>query len=208
MAVKKGILDNFLKPDSIYSSNQKNLRSIFIDEDNYSNDTFVENCNQNSNQLVTNKESISNQLVPDIGNQLVTNKESIGNHSKKHVDHKEINKESIGKPIGNRNKESIGNQLVTTNDLVSKTNGIQRKILFCIVDDCVFRGRLVSGFISNEMLREITKTTAKTVKTATQRLVKKGLIKREKGKCGKGGFCSFVVTENVRDMVLKEKRNT
>jgi hypothetical protein len=32
MAVKKGILDNFLKPSSHYTDNQKNLRSIFIDK--------------------------------------------------------------------------------------------------------------------------------------------------------------------------------
>ena len=98
--------------------------------------------------------------------------------------------------------------LVTENDATAKTTGLQRKILFYIVEDCIFRGRLTSGFISSEVLREVTKTTTKTIKTATQRLINKGLIKREKGQRGRGGFCSFIITENVKDSVLKEKRNS
>ena len=105
MAVKKGILDNFLKPNSIYSGNQQNLRSIFIDNnDTDLNERYSEQSNTHDNELVvaTNKESIGNQLVTKISNQLVTNKEPISNHIKNSNDHKKYNKEPIGKRIGNR----------------------------------------------------------------------------------------------------------
>jgi predicted transcriptional regulator len=99
--------------------------------------------------------------------------------------------------------------LVTSIPDISLLTGLQKKILFFIVEDCIYRGQLISGCITNEALREITKTTANTVKTAVQRLIKKGFIKRnpdKNGKRGKGGFSSFIITKDVRDGVIIEKR--
>jgi predicted transcriptional regulator len=161
---------------------------------------------------IDNKPSfISNQLVTNISNLLVINKEPVSNPIDKDDIFQKTNKEPISKRISNHNKESISNQLVselvTIQSIVSKISGHQRKILFYIVEDCIYRGKLISGFITNEILRNITNTTAHTVKTATQRLIKKGLLKRETGQRGQGGFSSFTITQEIREAVLKEKRN-
>lgn len=157
----------------------------------------------NSNQLVTNKEPYKEP----ISNQLVT---------EKHIpsDDKVTQKEPISNPTSNRNKKPISNQLViqlvTNTDAktaIKRLYGLQRKILFYIVDHCVSEGHLISGAITNEALREITKTDADTIKTAVQRLIHKGLIQRIEGKRGKGGFASFGINKDIRSAVLDEKRN-
>ena len=93
-------------------------------------------------------------------------------------------------------------------DCIKRIYGLQRKILFFIVGDCVLRGQLTSGPITVEMLKHITYTDTNTVKTALQRVVKKGLILREKGKRGKGGFTNFTISEQIRNAVIDEQRQT
>ncbi|MCE3239020.1 MAG: hypothetical protein K0R24_2001 [Gammaproteobacteria bacterium] len=204
-------LDEILKKTKDRSEKIKIIRkppSIAIDDRPYSI-THTEKIKPGE---INNKlPLISNQLVTDISNQLVINKESISNQSYKNNLITKTNKEPISKRISNRDKEPISNQLVsglvTTESIVSKISGHQRKILFYIVEDCIYRGKLISGFITNEILRSITNTTSHTVKTAIQRLIKKGLLKRETGQRGQGGFSSFSITQDIREAILKEKRN-
>ncbi len=169
-----------------------------------------ENGNQiSNNQLVTNKESISNQL--DTNKE--PEKESISNQLDIKKTGLATNKESISNHISNRNKISISNQLdIKTPKLeetltsIKRLYGLQRKILFYVVNHCCMRGQLSSGEITNESLRLLAKTNANTIKTAVQRLISKGLLKREFGKRGVGGFCSFIINESVRNAVLEEKK--
>lgn len=172
------------------------------------------------------------QIQPDnnesIDNQLVTKEELI---SKQNVNKKEPkkvqqvttlepqlpSKESNSNPISNHVTPHISNQLASpqvtnftsgelTLDSVRRLYGHQRNILFYIVEHCSLRGQLTSGPITNEALRLLTRTDADTVKTAVQRLVKKGFITRIEGKRGKGGFATFSITESVRNAVKEEQR--
>lgn len=55
-------------------------------------------------------------------------------------------------------------------------------------------------------LVERSNTTAKTIRAILKRLILKGLIQREQGKTGKGGFYSFSVSEIVRNAAIEYKR--
>ena len=148
-------LDEILKKTKSKSEKINIIRkppSIATDDRPYSvtqlfKNQFIENNNKSP--------LISNQLVTNISNQLVINKEPISNQIHKENILENMNKEPISKRISNHNKEPISNQLVselvTVQSIVSKINGHQRKILFYIVEDCIYRGKLISGFITNEI---------------------------------------------------------
>ena len=68
------------------------------------------------------------------------------------------------------------------------------------------RGMLLTGVIKGETLIDLTGTTIKMIKTSIQRLISKGLINRERGKSGRGGFYSFSVNELVRNAAIEYKR--
>jgi hypothetical protein len=111
MAVKKGILDNFLKPSSHYSDNQKNLRSIFIDksEDDLKPEpqSFLETTllkdSSIGTQLEHNKDTSGTQIAPSPilnSSHTSTHKHSIGTQQ-----------EHIGNTIGTQidhNKDTTG----------------------------------------------------------------------------------------------------
>ena len=56
------------------------------------------------------------------------------------------------------------------------------------------------------MLVAITNTTLKMVKTSIKRLIIKGLINREKGKTGRGGFYIFGITSQIQSATLEYYR--
>jgi predicted transcriptional regulator len=162
-----------------------------------------------SNQLKIKKQPNKNQT--DI------KKESILAYKVTNIKPAITPKESNDNQISNQIAPKISNQLVSqlvtngapvelTLDSVRRLYGHQRNILFYIVEHCSLRGQLTSGPITNESLRFLTKTDADTIKTAVQRLVKKGFITRIEGKRGKGGFATFSITESVRNAVKEEQR--
>lgn len=75
MAVKKTILDNFLKPGSQYSSNQKNFRAIFIEksEDDFKDvqNNFLESSiiGQDKSKIGTHQERSESINRDTIGTQ-------------------------------------------------------------------------------------------------------------------------------------------
>lgn len=107
-------------------------------------------------------------------------------------------------------REDVAIQIVsdieTTLDVICRLTGHQKKIFVFIVERCMSRGLLVSGVINGEALIDLTGTTIKMIKTSIQRLVGKGLIIREKGKTGRGGFYLFRITELVRNALIEYKR--
>jgi predicted transcriptional regulator len=169
------------------------------------------------NQLVNNQETIGKQLVNNqetirkqgahlIGKQLVNNKE-------KNIELVN-NQETISKPIGKQEAPPISKQLV--NQLVNKESthartleavkqlcGLQRNLLFYIVEDCKSIGLLHTMPITNESLRILLNTDAHSVKTTVQRLTKKGMINRKEGKSGRGGYTIFAISESVRNAVIE-----
>jgi hypothetical protein len=157
---------------------------------------------------VTNKEAISNQT------EIVT--ESSRNQIVNQTPIKVIRMESVGNLISNQ----ISNQSVNTEILksikisdernaiqeVQRVFGLQRKILFYIVEDCILRGELSTSPITSESLKNLTNTDTDTVKTATQRLINKKLMQRGYGKKGKGGFAIFHITEQIRTAVIAAQK--
>jgi len=167
---------------------------------------LVNNQETISKQLVNNRETISKQDTPSIGKQLVNDKEA----------NIELvnNQETISKPIGKQEAPAISKQLV--NQLVNTENthartleavkqlcGLQRKLLFYIVEDCKSIGLLHTMPITNESLRILLNTDAHSVKTTVQRLTKKGMVNRKEGKSGRGGYTIFTISESVRNAVIE-----
>ncbi|MBV9576296.1 MAG: hypothetical protein JO149_06705, partial [Gammaproteobacteria bacterium] len=160
---------------------------------------------------VINKESNSNQLV--------INSISESNQNGNNQSLKVTNIESKSNPISNQ----ISNHLLDSNskkntsisiernvvEEIQRVTGLQRKILFYIVEDCILRGELSSNPITTELLQKLTNADIDTLKTATQRLINKNFMERGDGKRGKGGFAIFHITEKIRNAVIDaQKRNT
>ncbi len=167
---------------------------------------LVNNQETISKQLVNNQETISKRDTPLIGKQLVNDKEA----------NIELvnNQETISKPIGKQGAPAISKQLVNqlvntesthtrTLEAVKQLCGLQRKLLFYIVEDCKSIGLLHTMPITNESLRILLNTDAHSVKTTVQRLTKKGMVNRKEGKSGRGGYTIFTISESVRNAVIE-----
>lgn len=146
------------------------------------------------------------------GNQLVTIEESKSNHLDINEGSNRTNKESISNPPSKQISNQINHFPITyqsqidAKDIVRRLVGLQKKILFFIVDDCVFRNQLYTGPIPTDALKQVTSADTDTLKTAVQRLINKKIINREKGKKGIGGFAIFSISEQIRSAVLEEQR--
>lgn len=144
----------------------------------------------NENKLEIKKESISSQL--EIKSKLAPVKPTF-------LETRDNNQDQFIK----YNEQS---NLETTLDLIFRLTGHQKKIFIFIVEKCMSRGLLTSGVVNGDALTELTGTTLKMAKTSIQRLEAKGLIIRENGKRGRGGFYLFSVTEIVRNALIEYKR--
>jgi len=149
-----------------------------------------------SNQQDTNHKPISNQIVNESPT-LVIKQEPYRNPTSNHISNQKNEIISNASPI-----------LVEVNaiDIIQRVAGLQRKILFYIVEDCILKGTLYSSPITTETLKSITNADTNTVKTATQRLINKNLISRGRGKKGKGGFAIFYIKENIRNAVIEAQK--
>ena len=167
----------------------------------------------NSKQTVNNSGTNSNQIV----NELVNKNKTISNH--RLLNSKQIvnNHETISKPFGKRQKGTISKQIVnqlandsgqesSILDEIPKLSGYQLKLMMYILENCSSRGLLYTTPITNHTLTMLLQTDIGSVKTTVQRLTNKKLISREQGRPGRGGFCIFRITEEVRSAVLETKR--
>jgi DNA-binding MarR family transcriptional regulator len=141
------------------------------------------------------KESIENQLVIKS-----SRKDAL-------LQHKDQAPISIPQdPTSNVLNSSLENQTESDLDRVFRLGGHQKTLFMFIVERVLSRGLLNTGVIKVEVLAEMMGTTSKMVKTTISRLVKKGLISREKGKRGRGGFYVFCLTGTIRNAALEYKR--
>lgn len=99
----------------------------------------------------------------------------------------------------------IDNQTVMVEKILRLT-GHQKAIFLFVVECCISRGALTTGIITAEILVGITNTTSKMVKTSIKRLISKDLIKREKGKTGRGGFYIFSINAQIQSATLDYQR--
>ncbi len=163
--------------------------------------TLPKNKESNSNHLVINEKPDSNhkETYPQ---EIVTNLESISSQkSNRYSNH------SAPTPASREQTNTMNaTQQIALRDAVQRVYGIQRKILFYIVHECVSSNQLKSGPITMESLKIHANTDIDTAKTALQRLINKCLIQREKGKRGRGGFAIFHITEELKIAVMEEQR--
>ena len=164
-------------------------------------DILGESSEEFSKQIDNNETIIGKQKR----NKKETVKKQLANNPLDQKIAKETISEPISKPLDAPDINSK-QEYKTTLEGVKGLCGIQRKILFYIVEDCSSRGLLITSYIQNETLRLLTNTDAHSVKTSIQRLIHKGFIQRERGKRGKGGFSCFLITEEVRNSVIEEHR--
>ena len=159
--------------------------------------------NQIVNPLVNNKETISKP----ISNQIEDQKSSL-------VNNKETISKRISKPIGNQFFNNFSNKTALPKinyedktKVIKQLCGLQKKALFYIVEECRLNGTLNTMPVTNESLRELLKTDVNSVKTTIHRLVKKGLISRQEGKKGNGGYSIFSISETVRSIIFEIARH-
>ena len=181
---------------------------------------IFEKTNNNEKNLY-NESLIGKPIGKQLVNPLVNNKETIGKRIGKQdndkktslVNNKETISKRISKPIGKQinTNISIKTDLPQINydngvKVIKQLCGLQKKTLLFIVEECRANSVLNTMPITNESLRELLKTDAHSVKTTIHRLVKKGLIFRQEGKKGNGGYSVFSISETVRTVVLEINR--
>lgn len=161
----------------------------------------------NENQLEVNKESEEKQASIQVSQnkqELEIKEVSIGNQLGVELIGDEYS--SVPKTNKAKSKHSDFSIDETTLDKIFRLTGHQKKIFMFIFERCASRAMLSSGVIKGEIFTEITGTTIKMVKTSIQRLERKALVQRERGKTGRGGFYIFSLTELVRNAAIEYKR--
>jgi predicted transcriptional regulator len=128
------------------------------------------------------------------------------------------NKKENGSLNGGQNgSQTVVNSVLSTNykqnslnnnvfETVSRLYGLQKKLMFYFVDLSVLRGELNTGAVTSESLIELTGSTRKTLKKIITRLVEYGLINKEQGKVGRGGFYCFRLSKSIRNAILEYKK--
>jgi hypothetical protein len=99
-------------------------------------------------------------------------------------------------------QEDAANPLYT----ILRLSGHQKTIFAFILERCLSRGLLSSGVVTSEMLTSITNTSLSMVNTSIQRLVEKGLLFRENGKRGRGGFYCFGLSQSIKDAAIEYRK--
>ncbi len=82
--------------------------------------------------------------------------------------------------------------------------GLQKNIIIYIVSRCAYNNSLCSGPIKTSEFVEYLNTDSFTIRTAIQRVEKKGFILNKEGKKGVGGFTIFYVSEIIKKLVSED----
>jgi predicted transcriptional regulator len=91
----------------------------------------------------------------------------------------------------------------SVNDYIIRLYGIKKTLLFYFAELCNSKGELTTGPVNLSTLMNITGSTSKAMKKIIQNMIKENLIKRIKGKTGKGGFSIFSLTDTIKNAVIE-----
>ncbi len=114
----------------------------------------------------------------------------------------EIINNTLGQSSQNLNTVNLCTD-ANINDLIVSLHGIKKKLLFYFIELCNSNGGLTTGPITAKTLVNITDSTHKSIKKIIQDMLKENLIKRIKGKPGKGGFSIFLVTNDIKQAITE-----
>lgn len=238
MAVKKGILDNFLKPSShsLYSDNQKDLRSIFIDktEDDFKPEptssfessligTQQEHIRNTIGTQISSVTPIHSAVPQEIGTQLEHNKNTTGTQQehikdtiRTHKEHKKVNRNTTGtqqehakEHVRNTNKNTDGTQqehIKNTRYGLSYLSGIQKQLITFFYISCKKNRSHMTEEFSLINIAHALNIKLGSVKNSLRRLEEKGFIKPVQFKKGRGGWTQFELPDNVYRDLLERDK--
>lgn len=154
-------------------------------------------------ELVANQEQTSSKLVAEADSKLVANQEQTGssqNASKSKL---------VAQPVARR----VANQEQTSSKPVAETTltqivGNERKLLSIIFEECRKEGSLSSPPLTREYISKILETSHGTVKSAILRLERKGFLKRQACKVGRGGWLQFSLPRDTFQKLLLDETSS
>jgi predicted transcriptional regulator len=158
------------------------------------------------NKQVTNGYQTDNGTEKEtITNRQQTDSKQIANLSEKN----ETDNKQVTKRITER--ITIGQQ--TDNKQITKSGfeslvGNEKNLLLLIFKECLRIGNLISPEITLSHIYESLKINPGVAKMVIHRLVKKGVIKREISKTGRGGWIKFSIQKELyQDLRIRESDN-
>lgn len=224
MAVKKGILDNFLKPNSHYHNNKKDLRAIFIDknEDDLRLDpqNFLEasvvtteasvstttSCIQSkSKKHDTNQTQTKHKVDTNLTQKPNTNSiqtqhiECINNTYQTQSKHKPNTKLNTRKTQSKHKVDTNLTQTVRISTLI----GVQRKILLFIFEECKKVCSRITEPLTIIHIATGLEIATGSVKTSIARLCEKEFLIINSFKNGRGGWSVYEISDNVYKELLQ-----
>ena len=129
---------------------------------------------------------------------------------KKIIEEKVIVKSVIKNPKSNHALISDSNSKVPFLDedfritkLIKRLAGNEKKFFFLVIQTCNARSSTKTGSISSEDVENYLSFTRNSRESAIKRLCEKGLIKRNKGKRGKGGTINLSVSDKALEVANK-----
>ncbi|MBP9777552.1 MAG: hypothetical protein KBD25_00055 [Rickettsiaceae bacterium] len=91
---------------------------------------------------------------------------------------------------------------------IAKLTGIEQKIFFLVHDLCIDRKSNTTGEIASlHFDRAIGVSNRNSRETAIKRLLKKGLLYRNKGKAGSNSMLNFSINEAIKNEAMRFVRN-
>ena len=221
MAVKKGILDNFLKPSSHYTDNQKYFRSIFIDksEDDLRPDrknffeapveSREETVDCLSSSAITNSDDIG--ITRKQGTEKINTNQTQTQHKVDTNSTQSEHKKIIVNVFQTQSRHKVDTKLnthktqsrhkvdtnLTQSRHISTLIGIQRMILLFIFEECKKARSYVTEPLSIIYIASSLEIAQGSIKTSIARLCKKEFLKVFSFKNGRGGWCIYEIPDNV-----------
>jgi len=104
------------------------------------------------------------------------------------------------------NDENTETNNVKLRDKIYRLCKMHKDIIFYIVELCESKSGLISGAITIKELCNVAKTTRKTIKKVIKRMIDDELFKRLEGKKGRGGFCVFSITQELKESVIDYRK--
>ena len=156
------------------------------------------------NNRQTAKKNIQNNNKLTLREHKENTKDTLREHKENTKDtlreHKENTKDTNERTLREQNLCVFSDENYV--DKLQSLVGQQKKIMFFLLDQAVGRGTNETGPISYEKICNSCEIKYESMKMQIQRLTKKGLIARLKGKKSKGGYMQFLFHQHIKTFLL------
>jgi hypothetical protein len=93
------------------------------------------------------------------------------------------------------------------NNRIGKLSGLEQRVFFLVHDICIDRKNINTGYVKSIHFDRAIAANRNSRETAVKRLVKKGLLQRNKGKSGADGTLNFSINEIIMGEALRFVNN-